>query len=449
MKTPLWLPPLAWIALTSPALGAPLRAPVQPPSTTNRGPERVHWVAPEPLPDFSNVRWWLFGGVDLGGTTYSSMDPSFEGARSGFVGGLRALISYDARDFVFDGGLGWQYITITGNNPATVVNGSNVPAAKVSIQSRVPYVDVSARYRLGSFQVGPEFEFWLGTDYGLNLNDQSGLTNNGKFLGLKAAYEWDGRRRYRLGGRWLTGLGVPSRTVNQFVAFFEMGFDVFGKSAPAEQAVMRPPPEQVAPSDFEPSGPVAPAAEPAPAEPLPMEEASPSPAPGEVTGFNEPAPDVMSTPAPPPETAPMEIPAPAVAPVGPERKLVLSMGYNDLPFGFNDTRLPPAHEARVKKIGAYLARHKKAWKTLLVSGHTDNRGSSKMNMDLSLRRAETVRRLLIEGGLSPARIRALGFGETKPMDRANNPKAWARNRRVELEFRQVNDAEVVKKALDQ
>lgn len=435
MKTKPWLPLFAWIAFTSPAHGAPLRAPVRPQSGPTLVPERVHWAAPEPLPDFSNVRWWLFGGVDLGGTTYSSIDPSFEGARSGFVGGLRALISFDARDFVFDGGLGWQYITITGNNPNNT---------KDSIQSRVPYLDVSARYRFGHIQLGPEFEFWLGTDYGLNEYLASGLTNNGKFIGLKAAYEWDGKRRYRLGGRWLTGLGVPSRTVQQFVAFFEMGFDVFGKAAPGEQAILRPPPEQVAPSDFESSAPVP---EPPPSEPLPMEEASPSPAPVEETGFNEPAPDVMSTPAPPPETAPVE--TVAAVPVGPDRKLVLSMGYNDLPFGFNDTRLPPAHEARVKKMGSYLAKNKKAWKTLLVSGHTDNRGSTKMNMDLSLRRAETVRRLLIEGGLSPARIRAIGFGETKPMDRANNPKAWARNRRVELEFRHVTDAEVVKKALDQ
>jgi peptidoglycan-associated lipoprotein len=439
MKTKSWWPLLALIMLLSSALpsngyAAPLR-PIE--RAEKRGPivpERVHWTAQEPLPDFSNVHWWFFGGVDLGGTTYSSIDPSFEGARSGFVGGLRALVSYDPGDFVFDGGLGWQYISITGNNPNNT---------KDSIQSRVPYLDVSARYRVWrNFQIGPEFEFWLGTDYGLNEYLASGLSNNGKFLGLKAAYEWDGKRRYRLGGRWLTGLGVPGRTVQQFVAFFEMGFDWFGKSTPGEQSVRRPPPEQLAPSDDKTSPPVP---EGTPGEPLPMEDG----------GFNEPAPDVMSTPAPPPETAPATEVAPVpvsnaqAVPVGPDRKMVLSMGYNDLPFGFNDTRLPPAHEARVKKVGGYLAKNKRAWKSLMVSGHTDNRGSTKMNMDLSLRRAETVRRLLIEGGLSPKKIRAIGFGETKPVDRANNPKAWARNRRVELEFRQVTDAEVVKKALDQ
>jgi outer membrane protein OmpA-like peptidoglycan-associated protein len=281
----------------------------------------------------------------------------------------------------------------------------------------------------------------------LNEYLASGLTNHGKFIGLKTAYEWDGKKRYRIGGRWLTGLGVPGRTVHQFMAFFEVGFDVFGKSIPREREA-RPAPEQVAPSDFQ-------AAESVSSEPLPMEEAPVSPVPEETSGFDQPAADVMSTPAPPPEVAPVPLEsAPAVenaaaVPVGPERKLVLSMGYNDLPFGFNDTRLPPAHEARVKRIGRYLAKNKKAWRTLMVSGHTDNRGSSKMNMDLSLRRAETVRRLLVEGGLPSARIRAIGFGETKPMDRANTPKAWARNRRVELEFRQVSDAEVIKKALDQ
>ena len=100
-------------------------------------------------------------------------------------------------------------------------------------------------------------------------------------------------------------------------------------------------------------------------------------------------------------------------------------------------------------MGRYLSKKKGAWKTLVVSGHTDERGSPKFNMDLSLRRAETVRRLLIEGGVPASRIKAVGYGETKPIDSHHNEKAWARNRRVELEFLKVTDAEAIKHALDQ
>jgi outer membrane protein OmpA-like peptidoglycan-associated protein len=150
------------------------------------------------------------------------------------------------------------------------------------------------------------------------------------------------------------------------------------------------------------------------------------------------APDVI------PEATPVKAKAPVAA-----KKVVLSMGFNDLPFGSNDTRLPMAHQTRVKNIGRYLGKNKGAWTRLMVSGHTDERGAEKFNVDLSQRRAETVRRLLIEGGAPGSKIKAVGFGESKPMDRGHNEKAWARNRRVELEFQGVKDSATIKQALDQ
>jgi OOP family OmpA-OmpF porin len=69
-------------------------------------------------------------------------------------------------------------------------------------------------------------------------------------------------------------------------------------------------------------------------------------------------------------------------------------------------------------------------KLIEVQGHTDNRGSDSYNEALSQRRAESVRRYLIEQGVDGDRLRAKGYGESEPVDRDETEAAWAKNRRV-------------------
>jgi outer membrane protein OmpA-like peptidoglycan-associated protein len=47
--------------------------------------------------------------------------------------------------------------------------------------------------------------------------------------------------------------------------------------------------------------------------------------------------------------------------------------------------------------------------------HTDFRGDDKLNLALSKKRAGTLRGFLVDRGIAPARIKAIGFGETKPV----------------------------------
>ena len=445
------------LTLGGQADSAPLR-PTKPTTkaTSEAGPVSTTIYRPLPdrrktpivYPDLTHKPWWFFASFDLGMISYSSVSPGIEATRNGFSGGVRGLISRSFDDFVADGGLGFQYNAASGVNSDT---------KKVSTNARLGFIDLSARYKIGPrFQIGPEFNYWVNSDNGLNIDPLSSTDlNHGKLLGVEALFEWDRMRKYRFGGRWLANVGAPARGLNQFQVFLQIGFDVFsGDEAP----VMKKNYEQVSPSDLEKAESLM------PKESIPMK--TPEPAPEQ--SFSEPAPDVMSTPAPPPpestpepapvaplpETAaPESIPEPVatVAPVAPraQKKLILSMGFNDLPFGFNDAELPIPHQTRVKNIGRFLAKKNHAWKSLLVSGHTDSRGSKKLNMDLSLRRAETVRRLLIEGGVHSNKVKAIGYGETKPLDSAQNEKAHARNRRVELEFTRVSDAEAIKHALDQ
>jgi len=73
-----------------------------------------------------------------------------------------------------------------------------------------------------------------------------------------------------------------------------------------------------------------------------------------------------------------------------------------------------------------------------ISGHTDNQGSDEYNLDLSQRRANTVKDYLIKKGISKKRIVAIGYGETMPVapneneDGTDNPEGRKLNRRTEI-----------------
>lgn len=70
--------------------------------------------------------------------------------------------------------------------------------------------------------------------------------------------------------------------------------------------------------------------------------------------------------------------------------------------------------------------------TLEVQGHTDDQGSDDYNLDLSQRRAETVRSFLLLFGIDEGRLTAKGHGESQPVEPNDSEEHRAKNRRVEL-----------------
>ena len=67
-----------------------------------------------------------------------------------------------------------------------------------------------------------------------------------------------------------------------------------------------------------------------------------------------------------------------------------------------------------------------------VIGHTDSTGSASHNQDLSERRAEAVRNVLVRNGVQPQRVVAYGYGETQPIASNATAEGRAANRRVEI-----------------
>jgi len=84
----------------------------------------------------------------------------------------------------------------------------------------------------------------------------------------------------------------------------------------------------------------------------------------------------------------------------------------------------------VDKLVSILKEYPEAKVT--VEGHTDSDGDDAANLDLSQRRADAVVTYMLGKGISPERMTAVGFGETKPKAENTNAVNKALNRRVEI-----------------
>ena len=70
--------------------------------------------------------------------------------------------------------------------------------------------------------------------------------------------------------------------------------------------------------------------------------------------------------------------------------------------------------------------------TGVVEGHTDSVGNDAYNQGLSQRRADAVRKYLVDKGVAAARLEARGFGESQPVADNATAEGRAQNRRVVL-----------------
>jgi OmpA-OmpF porin, OOP family len=92
--------------------------------------------------------------------------------------------------------------------------------------------------------------------------------------------------------------------------------------------------------------------------------------------------------------------------------------------------IQPDSEDTLKQVAALLQQNPDL--KLRVEGHTDNQGSAVANQALSERRAQAVVAWLTSHGVAANRLKAQGFGETKPVAENSTDEGRAKNRRVEL-----------------
>jgi peptidoglycan-associated lipoprotein len=80
----------------------------------------------------------------------------------------------------------------------------------------------------------------------------------------------------------------------------------------------------------------------------------------------------------------------------------------------------------------YLVRNPSV--TVVIEGHTDERGTPEYNIALGERRANATSAYLRNLGVLSSQITTVSFGEEKPLARGNNERAWSQNRRAVLVY---------------
>jgi len=100
-------------------------------------------------------------------------------------------------------------------------------------------------------------------------------------------------------------------------------------------------------------------------------------------------------------------------------------------FFETDVSTLPGPSKVLDQLARVLLEHPEI-RRVVIEGHTDTAGTELHNRTLSLARAETVRRYLIEKGIAAERLRAEGFGPRRPASNNTTPGGRERNRRAEL-----------------
>lgn len=100
-------------------------------------------------------------------------------------------------------------------------------------------------------------------------------------------------------------------------------------------------------------------------------------------------------------------------------------------FAFARADIRPVSDRVLKEI-ALVMKKNPDWK-LRIDGHTDNIGGDRSNLELSQRRAASVKSALVQRyGIAADRLSTGGYGASQPQEKNDTPEGRARNRRVVL-----------------
>jgi outer membrane protein OmpA-like peptidoglycan-associated protein len=120
-----------------------------------------------------------------------------------------------------------------------------------------------------------------------------------------------------------------------------------------------------------------------------------------------------------------------------EREQIAAMAMDkpnidlEITFEYNSANISRKAGPAVEALGKALSNPELKGATFVVAGHTDSIGSEPYNQDLSERRADTIKRVLVEKyGVAGADLVTVGYGESKPKMAANPTDAS--NRRVQV-----------------
>jgi peptidoglycan-associated lipoprotein len=106
--------------------------------------------------------------------------------------------------------------------------------------------------------------------------------------------------------------------------------------------------------------------------------------------------------------------------------------WSPVHFGFNLSNLDSAARAQLDALAPCIK--KGSYPKIVLEGNTDDRGTEEYNLQLSIRRSVSVKKYLVDLGVSAAALQTVGYGKLRPAVQAENEAAWAANRRVDFVY---------------
>jgi len=106
--------------------------------------------------------------------------------------------------------------------------------------------------------------------------------------------------------------------------------------------------------------------------------------------------------------------------------------YKQIDFLFASDTVAPSSYPALDEVARLLVANPEI-RRLRIEGHTDDKGGERFNLELSRRRANAVRDVLVKrGNVDPKRLISIGFGQSRPIAPNDTVEGRAKNRRVEL-----------------
>jgi outer membrane protein OmpA-like peptidoglycan-associated protein len=109
-------------------------------------------------------------------------------------------------------------------------------------------------------------------------------------------------------------------------------------------------------------------------------------------------------------------------------------------FSFNK-HICQANEENLKNLANWLKKHKKA--KLEIIGYTDDLGTDEYNIQLSKRRAEFVKKQLVQQGIDKNRLIVKAMGKKNPVASNDTPEGRQQNRRVEFRITNIKNPDII------
>lgn len=97
-------------------------------------------------------------------------------------------------------------------------------------------------------------------------------------------------------------------------------------------------------------------------------------------------------------------------------------------FANNSDVINPVFRSQIKELAEFLKLYPST--SIELQGFASRTGNAKLNLELSQRRADNVKEMLISYGISSNRVRIVGFGDSKLANDGDDEVSHALNRRV-------------------